>query len=118
MFIPLSEEISHDLRQSFCMQNIPVRGNYSSEEVGVIGCECQHYPGNYHVAHSNVIVEIDKNSSVTVGDNTLSRVLLTHLHSYATPFIRYDVGDLVHRFLGTDHFRRIHVIHGGLYPGF
>jgi hypothetical protein len=25
---------------------------------------------------------------------------------------------LVHRFLGTDHFRRIHVIHDGLYPGF
>src|SRR5262249_43458018 len=24
----------------------------------------------------------------------LGRVLLTHLHSYATPFIRYDVGDL------------------------
>jgi hypothetical protein len=26
--------------------------------------------------------------------------------------------ELVHRFLGTDHFRRIHVIHDGLYPGF
>jgi hypothetical protein len=25
---------------------------------------------------------------------------------------------LVHRFLGTDHFRRIHMIHDGLYPGF
>jgi len=25
---------------------------------------------------------------------------------------------LVHRFLGTDHFRRIHVIHDGLYRGF
>jgi hypothetical protein len=25
---------------------------------------------------------------------------------------------LVHRFLGTDHLRRIHVIHDGLYPGF
>jgi cellulose biosynthesis protein BcsQ len=24
---------------------------------------------------------------------------------------------LVHRFLGTDHFRRIHLIHDGLYPG-
>ena len=95
MLIPLSEEISEDLRGLFCMQNIPVRGNYSSEEVGVIGCECQHYPSNYHVANSNVIVEIDKNSTVTIGASTLSRVLLTHLHSYATPFIRYDVGDLV-----------------------
>ena len=94
MLIPLSEEISQDLRRAFCVQNIPVRGNYSSEEVGIIGCECQHYPANYHVAHSNVIVEVDKKSSITIGANTLSRVLLTHLHSYATPFIRYDVGDL------------------------
>jgi hypothetical protein len=26
--------------------------------------------------------------------------------------------DLVHRFLGTDHFGRIHMIHDGLYLGF
>jgi hypothetical protein len=28
------------------------------------------------------------------------------------------LGLLVHRFLGTDHFRRIHMIHDGLYLGF
>ena len=59
------------------MQNIPVRGNYSSEEVGIIGYECEHYPANYHVAHSNVIVEVDNKSNVAIGPNTLSRVLLT-----------------------------------------
>ncbi len=31
---------------------------------------------------------------VEVDGVPLGRVLVTHLHSYATPFIRYDVGDL------------------------
>jgi hypothetical protein len=30
---------------------------------------------------------------------------------------RMRLDRLVHRFLGTDHLRRIHVIHDGLYPG-
>jgi phenylacetate-CoA ligase len=94
MFIPLGEEADKDLRGEFSAQNITVRGNYSSEEVGLIGWECQTYPSHYHVAHSNVIVEVDKQNGVTVEGKLLGRILLTHLHSYATPFIRYDVGDL------------------------
>jgi phenylacetate-CoA ligase len=94
MFIPLGEEADRDLRGEFSAQNITVRGNYSSEEVGLIGSECETYPSHYHIAHSNVIVEVDKQNGVTVGGKRLGRILLTHLHSYATPFIRYDVGDL------------------------
>ena len=40
--------------------DIPVRTNYSAEEVGMIGWECESVPLNYHVATSNVIVEISK----------------------------------------------------------
>jgi phenylacetate-CoA ligase len=94
MFIPLGEEADRELRGEFAAQNITVRGNYSSEEVGLIGWECEMYPFHYHVAHSNVIVEVDKQSGVTVEGKRLGRILLTHLHSYSTPFIRYDVGDL------------------------
>jgi phenylacetate-CoA ligase len=94
MLIPVGEELSLELRGTFAKHGIPVRGSYSSEEVGLIGCECEQYPSHYHVAHSNVIVEADRNDGVTVKANKLSRILVTHLHSYATPFIRYDVGDL------------------------
>jgi len=93
MLISLAEEISSDLRKQFDTQQISVRSTYSSEEVGLIGSECENYPSHYHIAQSNVIVDIDKNN-IAVGDNALSRLLVTHLHSYATPFIRYDVGDL------------------------
>jgi phenylacetate-CoA ligase len=94
MLIPMAEETSPDLRCALDGQKIPVRSGYSSEEVSLIGSECEAFPSHYHIAHSNVIVEVDTTSGVAVADRTLGRILLTHLHSYATPFIRYDVGDL------------------------
>jgi phenylacetate-CoA ligase len=94
MLVSVSEELSPALRQKIEAQNIAVRGNYSSEEVGLIGSECAIFHNQYHVAQSNVCVEADKTVNVAVGDLNVSRILVTHLHSYATPFIRYDVGDL------------------------
>jgi phenylacetate-CoA ligase len=94
MLVPMAEETSPDLRNALDAQKIPVRSGYSCEEVSLIGSECEALPSHYHIAHSNVIVEIDKTSGVAIANKTLGRILLTHLHSYATPFIRYDVGDL------------------------
>jgi phenylacetate-CoA ligase len=94
MLIPLSEPVDPKLRETFASLNIPVRANYSSEEVGTIGFECEKFSGNYHVATSNVIIEVSKDDHINLGDKQVGRVLVTHLHSYATPFIRYDVGDV------------------------
>jgi hypothetical protein len=94
MFIPISEEAEKGLRDKFAAAGIPVRATYSSEETGYIGAECKDCPGTYHVTESNVIIEIDSSDSVVVGGNRLGRVLVTHLHSYATPFMRYDIGDI------------------------
>jgi phenylacetate-CoA ligase len=93
MLVPLAEETSPEFRKALDTQGIPVRNSYSSEEVGLIASECKAYPSRYHIAHSNIVVEIDKGSCVSIDDKVLGRILLTHLHSYATPFIRYDVGD-------------------------
>jgi phenylacetate-CoA ligase len=94
MWIASTEPIDPKLRETFASVNIPVRANYSSEEVGVIGFECEKIPGNYHVVTSNVIVEVGKEDHINLGDKQLGRVLVTRLHSYATPFVRYDVGDV------------------------
>jgi len=93
MFIPTGEEADRELRDKFLAAGIPVRANYSSEEVGCLAVECKDCPENFHVAQSNVIVEVDNRDCVVVGSNRLGRVLVTHLHSYATPFVRYDIGD-------------------------
>jgi phenylacetate-coenzyme A ligase PaaK-like adenylate-forming protein len=93
MFLPVSEEADKSLRDNFAAAQIPVRSNYSSEEFGWIGAECKDCPETFHVTESNVIVEIDYRNNVVVNGNKLGRVLVTHLHSYATPFVRYDIGD-------------------------
>ncbi len=86
------EAMDPDLHQSIVNQGIPVRSTYSCEEAGPIGFECEIAPGHFHIASSNVIVEIE--GSHELEGKKLGRVLITHLHSYATPFIRYDLGDL------------------------
>jgi phenylacetate-coenzyme A ligase PaaK-like adenylate-forming protein len=90
--VVFGEAIDTDVCQAIVAQGIAVSLTYSSEEVGPIGFECQSAPGHYHIATSNVIVELE--GSHEVDGKKLGRVLVTHLHSYATPFVRYDLGDL------------------------
>lgn len=94
MWIAVSESPSRQMRNKFLSSQIPVRANYSSEEVGLIGWECNSIPLSYHVATSNVIAEISNDEKLKMGNDEIGRVLITHLHSYATPFVRYDIGDL------------------------
>jgi phenylacetate-CoA ligase len=93
IFVASDEEADDDLREKFAAAHIPVRAVYSSTEVGYIAAECKICPQTFHVADSNLIVEVDNRDSVTIGGRKLGRVLVTHLHSYATPFVRYEIGD-------------------------
>jgi hypothetical protein len=64
MFNPVAGAVDPELRKAFVSNGIPVRGTYSSEEVGSIGFECEKNPDVYHLATSNVIVEVIADSSV------------------------------------------------------
>jgi len=66
---------------------------YSSFEVFDIASECEAHSG-MHIQSEDVIVEaVDKNG-LPVGPGHAGRLLVTNLHSYAMPFIRYEIGDL------------------------
>ena len=67
--------------------------HYASWELNSIASECPEHSG-YHITAENVIVEIvdDDGEPLPVGKE--GRVLITNLHNYAMPFIRYDIGDL------------------------
>ena len=93
MWVPFGAEIDPELTQTFADLAIPVRANYSSSEAGLIGAECSKFPGHYHVATSNVMVEV-VDRRFEINGVSLGKVLVTHLHSYATPLIRYDLDDL------------------------
>jgi phenylacetate-CoA ligase len=94
MWISVADAVDPAFRAALMSQGIATRSTYSAQEIGPIGFECEQFPGNYHVAASNAIVEVDSDRSYRLGPHKLGRVLVTHLHSYATPFIRYDIGDV------------------------
>lgn len=94
MYIPIAAAPDAGLRNKLQAIDIPVRGTYSAEEVGLIASECRQCPGCFHVAKSNVVVEIAPFPGLDTGGKNTGKVLVTHLHSYATPFIRYDLGDI------------------------
>jgi phenylacetate-CoA ligase len=72
---------------------VPSLSNYSAGEIGPIAFECREHQGFFHVAHTNVVVESDSQLTVMHNGALLGRLLITHLHSYATPIVRYDIGD-------------------------
>jgi phenylacetate-coenzyme A ligase PaaK-like adenylate-forming protein len=68
---------------------------YASEEMGLMGYECNEHKGHLHVLNSNVIVECIPEENLNYGNSTkLGRILITKMSSRATPFIRYDIGDI------------------------
>jgi phenylacetate-CoA ligase len=66
---------------------------YSSWEVHAIASECELHCG-LHIASENVIVEIVDDSGLPVGNGREGKIVLTNLHNYAMPFIRYEIGDI------------------------
>ena len=71
---------------------VPVHDLYSSAEFGPIALACPEH-GNLHVQSENVMVEIldEKENDCEAGQT--GKVVITSLHNFAMPLIRYDIGD-------------------------
>jgi len=67
--------------------------SYGSREVMNIATECSEHSG-YHLAIDNLYVEIVDRDGNPVAPGTEGHVIVTDFHNAATPFVRYDVGDL------------------------
>ena len=65
---------------------------YSCEEAGYLALQCPE-TGCYHIQSENVFLEIVDESGRPCLPGKIGRVLITTLHNYATPLIRYDIGD-------------------------
>jgi phenylacetate-CoA ligase len=55
---------------------------------------CSESPDMFHVNTELVTWEIVRQDGTLASPGELGRVVLTNLHNYAMPFIRYDTGDL------------------------
>lgn len=89
----ISETLSPRLRQAAEKQfSAKIVDNYSSQEVGVIAVQCAD-SDLLHIMSESVIVEVLDEAGRPCREGEFGRVVVTDLHNYATPLIRYDIGD-------------------------
>ncbi len=70
----------------------PIYDYYSGRDTTLQATECSHHSG-YHMSVETTVVEFIRNGQ-PVAPGELGEIILTDLTNYATPFIRYRIGDL------------------------
>jgi phenylacetate-CoA ligase len=76
--------------------DIEVFDNYSAEEFGTIAHQCPE-GGQLHIQSESVICEIIGENGKPVEPGEMGEVVVTGLHNFAAPFIRYALGDYATR---------------------
>lgn len=98
--LPLTQILSQSERVSrrhrtLCQQafGAAIADRYSCEEVGwlAIACPSQH---RLHVTAGTVLIEILDDNNQPCPPGIPGRVVVTSLHSFAMPIIRYELGDM------------------------
>ncbi len=80
------------IREAFAA---PLYETYGSHECPLIAWECRH-SGDLHTCDDGVLVEVLRDGR-PAEPGERGEVVLTNLHAYAMPFIRYRIGDLATR---------------------
>jgi phenylacetate-CoA ligase len=70
-----------------------VFNTYGSREFMLIAAECEMHEG-LHISSENLIVEIIKDDGTPALEGETGKIVITDLHNYGMPFIRYEIGDL------------------------
>lgn len=66
--------------------------DYACNEAFNMAMECEAHTG-MHVSAEDIVVEVVDDNGQTVPAGTEGRILITNLHNYGMPLIRYDLGD-------------------------
>jgi phenylacetate-CoA ligase len=71
---------------------VPLVDVYSTIELGYLALQCPEHE-HYHVQSEGALVEILNDNGSPCRPGEIGRVVVTNLHNYAMPLIRYEVGD-------------------------
>jgi phenylacetate-CoA ligase len=87
------EMLPGDLRDT-CLDvwGVKVVDMYSSEEIGYMALQCPQNE-HYHVQAENVLLEIVDDHGHPCREDEIGRVIVSTLHNFAMPLIRYEIGD-------------------------
>ncbi len=89
----MSELLDPETR-SFCEQALeaPIHDMYSAQELGIVALQCPDAE-TYHAMAESVLVEILDEAGNPCTPGEIGRIVVTPLHNFVTPLIRYEVGD-------------------------
>ena len=89
----VGETVDASLREA-ChdVLGIPIVDGYSSEEMGYIALQCP-ISDAYHVLSDSVLVEVIGDNGKPCAPGEMGQVVVTGLHNFAMPMVRYAVGD-------------------------
>ena len=85
----LDPEVRELCRQAW---GVRVTDAYSSEEIGCMALQCSDYE-HYHIQSEGVLLEVLDGSGRQCGPGEAGRVVVTSLHNFAMPLVRYELGD-------------------------
>lgn len=89
----IGETLPDSLRQEVREQlGVTVVDTYSSQELGVIAIQCPH-SGLYHLMAENLVVEVLDAEGRPCAEGETGELVVTDLHNFATPLVRYAIGD-------------------------
>lgn len=71
---------------------VPVVNNYSTREAGTIAMQCPEH-NHLHVCAEATYVEVLRDDGTPCAPGEIGRVVVTPLHNFAMPLLRYELGD-------------------------
>lgn len=71
---------------------VEIADSYSSEELGYIALQCPEHE-HYHVQAESLIVEVLDESGVPCDPGETGQIVVSTLHNFAMPLLRYASGD-------------------------
>lgn len=97
--LTVGETVSCALRKA-CRDTlgVDIEDAYSSQELGYIALQCP-LSGQYHVMAESVLVEVLDAAGNPCEPGATGRLVVSSLHNFATPLIRYELHD--HAVAGT-----------------
>lgn len=89
----VAEAVSETLRER-CLEvlGVGIADTYSSQEFGPIAFQC-HEHQTYHVQAESLLVEVLGEDGHPCEPGEIGQIVVTDLHNFATPLIRYVIGD-------------------------
>lgn len=88
-----SEQVTPELREDCrAVLGAPIVENYTSGEAGYIALQCPESEA-LHVQAETVLVEVLDPAGNPCRPGATGRVVITVLHSFGMPLLRYDIGD-------------------------